>query len=521
MAGPGTPSVRKFICLVFSTVSVLGIAGCNETAPDRRLQYALSQDPRSLDPALSTDVPTGEMVTLLYDNLVQQSVEGAVVPGLAARWTIDSTGTHYRFTLRSGVKFHDGTALDSRIARASLIRAIAPGTGGGRGWPLYPIRGARAFAQGNGSEVEGITTPDDSTLAITLEEPLNIFLTLLAMPVAAIVPPNASTELGQHPIGTGPWKFVSWSHDDAIVLAANAEYWGTRPRSDTLRVRVIPEELTQAAEYESGGLSVVEVPFGETARWEASHAAELQRRPALRALYVAINTKRGPLEDPRVRRALNLAVDRDAILRNVAGGRGVLAAGTIPPGVSGHDSTRRPYPFDPEAAKRLLTEAGHPTLTVRLWRSSRPIYARIAQSIQQDLASAGVTVEVVERDAASARAAARNGEADLFLTDWYGDYPDAENFTYPLLHSRNHGPGGNLAFLTDPALDSLIVRARATPDTAQKSRLMMEIDRRTFEMAPWIFFWFPVDLWAERPDVEGWKIPAVFNGQRWIEARVK
>ncbi|HKP28939.1 MAG TPA: ABC transporter substrate-binding protein, partial [Gemmatimonadales bacterium] len=160
-------------------------------------------------------------------------------------------------------------------------------------------------------------------------------------------------------------------------------------------------------------------------------------------------------------------------------------------------------------------------LTVRLWRSSRPIYARIAQSIQQDLASAGVTVDVVERDAASARAAARNGEADLFLTDWYGDYPDAENFTYPLLHSRNHGPGGNLAFLTDPALDSLIVRARSTPDTAQKSRLMMEIDRRAFEMAPWIFFWFPVDLWAERPDVEGWKIPAVFNGQRWITARVK
>jgi len=156
-----------------------------------------------------------------------------------------------------------------------------------------------------------------------------------------------------------------------------------------------------------------------------------------------------------------------------------------------------------------------------LWRSSRPIYARIAQSIQQDLASAGVTVEIVERDAASARAAARNGEADLFLTDWYGDYPDPENFTYPLLHSRNPGAAGNLAFLRDAGLDTLILRARATPDTALKSRLMLEIDRRAFEMAPWIFFWFPVDLWAMRSDVEGWRIPAVFNGQRWLEARVR
>jgi ABC-type transport system substrate-binding protein len=266
---------------------------------------------------------------------------------------------------------------------------------------------------------------------------------------------------------------------------------------------------------------VAEVPFGETARWETTHAAELQRRPALRALYIAINTRRGPLADPRVRRALNLAVDRDAILRNVAGGRGVLAAGTIPPGLAGHDSTRRPYPFDPEAAKRLLAEAGQTRLSIQLWRSSRPIYARIAQSIQQDLASAGVTVEIVERDAASARAAARNGEADLFLTDWYGDYPDPENFTYPLLHSRNPGAAGNLAFLQDAGLDTLILRARATPDTALKSRLMLEIDRRAFEMAPWIFLWFPVDLWAMRGDVEGWRIPAVFNGQRWLEARAR
>jgi ABC-type transport system substrate-binding protein len=150
-----------------------------------------------------------------------------------------------------------------------------------------------------------------------------------------------------------------------------------------------------------------------------------------------------------------------------------------------------------------------------LWRSQRPEYARIVQAMQQDLAAVGIQAEIVQRDASSARAAARKGEADLFFTDWYGDYPDAENFNYPLFYSGNRGPGGNLAFLADSGLDSLILRARTTIDTIEKARLDRVIDQRVFDQAPWIFCWFPVDLWALRPEVTGWRIPAIFNGQRW------
>jgi peptide/nickel transport system substrate-binding protein/oligopeptide transport system substrate-binding protein len=124
----------------------------------------------------------------------------------------------------------------------------------------------------------------------------------------------------------------------------------------------------------------------------------------------------------------------------------------------------------------------------------------------------------VERDASSARAAVRNGEADLFLTDWYADYPDPENFNYPLFHSRNKGPGGNYAFLADPDLDSMISRARATTDETEKTRLARDIDARVFQLAPWIFLWFPVDVWAAQPDLQGWRIPLVFTGQRWMQA---
>jgi peptide/nickel transport system substrate-binding protein/oligopeptide transport system substrate-binding protein len=286
-------------------------------------------------------------------------------------------------------------------------------------------------------------------------------------------------------------------------------------------VRIIPEAFTEAAEYESGRLSVVEVPAGESDRWERTHASELQHRAAMRDVYVAINTQRGALADVRVRRALNYAVNIPAILARVMHNRGVLAAGSIPPGLDGYDSTRSPYGHDPAKARALLAEAGHPTgLTLQLWRTPRAEFARIAQAIQADLQQVGITVEIVERDASTARATARKGDADLFLSDWYADYPDGENFTFPLFHSSNAGTGGNYAFLKDPSLDSLLVRARTTPDSLEKVKLLRVIDRRVFDAAPWIFCWFPVDVWAMRPEVRGWRYPAVFTGQNWTAVTI-
>jgi peptide/nickel transport system substrate-binding protein/oligopeptide transport system substrate-binding protein len=142
----------------------------------------------------------------------------------------------------------------------------------------------------------------------------------------------------------------------------------------------------------------------------------------------------------------------------------------------------------------------------------------VAQVVQQDLAVLGIRVEIVERDAPSVRATVRNGEADLYLGDWYADYPDPENFTYPLFHSANHGTGGNYAFLSDSALDAMIVRARATPDVAEKERLLPR-DRRAGPRArALIFLWFPIDV-CRPADRRGVADPAVFTGQRWTGVR--
>ena len=504
----------------FLISSLLLVIACGDGGNSGTLQYYFTYDPRSLDPALSTDVPTGEVVALLFDNLTQFNVDGELEPGLATSWTTDSSGTVYTFHLRSGAQFHDGSPVTAEKVKQSYLRALDPATKGGRAWPLFPIAGARAFANGDSSAVRGIAAPDDSTIVLTLEEPLNVFPKLLAMPVTAITPAPLGAGFSEHPVGSGPWKFVSWVHDDAIVLARNESYWGRKPAADSIRIRIIPEALTQAAEYEAGQLSVVEIPFGESRRWETEHGTEILKRPAIRDAYIAINTTRGPLKDVRVRRALNHAVDMPTILRTVIGGRGLQAAGALPPGILGYDSTRAPYAHDPALAKQLLAEAGYGNgFSLKLWRTAREQYSRIAQAMQQQLGAVGITVEIVERDASSARAAARNGETDLFLTDWYADYPDPENFNYPLFYSGSKGPGGNYAFLSDPVLDSMILRARSTLDQGEKERLSRDIDQRVFDAAPWIFAYFPVDWWARRPEVSGWEIPAIFNGQRWVTAR--
>src|SRR5438046_7882830 len=180
------------------------------------------------------------------------------------------------------------------------------------------------------------------------------------MPVAAAVPtplcPQA--DLGQHPLGTGPWRFVAWQHDDYLVFARNPEYWGGAPAADTLTVRIIPEPLTRAAEFEARRLSVMQVPVGETVRWRQQHPDLLLEKPALRVVYVALNNRRGPLQNPKVRQAINYAVNVPEVLATVYGGRGILARGAIPPGLAASDTARPGYQYDPALAKRLLAPAG-------------------------------------------------------------------------------------------------------------------------------------------------------------------
>src|SRR4051812_30620808 len=234
------------------------------TLVDSRDNY----DPRSLDPALSTDVPTGRAVGYLFDGLTRFTPDARVEPALATSWDVSADGATYTFHLRRGVTFTDGTPLVARQVLASWQRVLDPKVRGGRGWPLYPIRGAKEFADGKATTLEGLAAPNDSTLVVTLKEPFAIFPKLLAMPVASIAPERVPANFGEHPVGTGPWRLVDWKHDDYLLFAPNERYWGGRPKADSLKARIIAEPSTAVAEFQSGTVDVLQIPQGEIADWE-------------------------------------------------------------------------------------------------------------------------------------------------------------------------------------------------------------------------------------------------------------
>ena len=499
------------------------IGGCGDAGTPTRRTLVDSRDnydPRSLDPALSTDVPTGRAVAYVFDGLTRFTPDAGVLPGLAERWELaGNTPPIYQFHLRRGVTFHDGTPFVARHVIASWERALTPSTKGGRAEPLLPILGARDFADGKAKSIRGLRAPDDSTLIVALEQPLGIFPKLLAMPIASVVPLNLRPD---HPVGTGPWRFVEWKHDDYLLFARNESYWGGAPKADSLRARIIAEPSTAVAEFASGNVDVLLVPPGDTRRWDgaANHAA-MMSVPALQLVYIAINTTRGPLADVRVRRAINLAIDRKQIVERLISGRGRLAAGVIPPSLGGADTARAAYEFDVSTAKQLLADAGHATgIDVELWVGSNPTYGRIAESVQGYLAAAGIRTKIVQRESAAAREASRNGKADMLLKDWYADYPDAENFLYPLLHSANKGVGGNVSFFTNPDFDRLVMQARSEPEEDRRNVLYRQADSIAFNQAPMVFLYFYNELYAVQPWLSGFSPPVIFNGQRWLTAEL-
>src|SRR5919199_2965232 len=241
------------------SLALLATCRGGAAAPERRtlIDSRDTDDPKSLDPALSTDVPTGRAVGYLFDGLARFTPDARVEPGLAERWDVSPDGLTYTFHLRRGVKFHDGTPFVARQVMRSWERALDPRTKGGRGWPLYPIRGARSYADGKAPSIAGLAAPNDSTVVVSLDEPSSIFVKILAMPVTAVVPENVSVDFGEHPVGTGPWRLVEWRHSDYLKFARNTAYWGGAPKAESLLARIIPEPSTAVAEFETGSVDVL------------------------------------------------------------------------------------------------------------------------------------------------------------------------------------------------------------------------------------------------------------------------
>jgi ABC-type transport system substrate-binding protein len=521
--------------VAFALILAVALAGCRAGGPEAGgsgrnvLHLYFGVDPPSLDPIQAVDVYRGQMVVYLYDGLVRL-VDGEPRPNLASSWDISDDGTVYTFHLRDDVTFHNGRRFTAEDVRYTFERALRPASQSPLTWVYDFIAGADSMVEGGAESLAGLRVVDPRTVEITLEQPFAPFLLLMAMPAAHIVPreeiERKAEQFSQAPIGTGPWVFGSWAHDDVIRLSANARYHGGRPRMDGIEIRIIPETTTVIAEFEGGNLDWIdlnELPkpeydrFAGDERWQP----HLKTRPALITYYIALNNAKPKFQDPRVRRALNHAVDVTTIARTIYPGEMIRSHGPIPPGVPGYREDGEPYAYDPERARALLREAGSEGLGFDIYFRSLALNQRFLEAVQANLAQVGVTMNLQQRDWTAVRQAMNRGELDAYLSNWYADYPDGENFLYPLFYSGMAGAGGNAAWYKSAEFDSLIVAARRTLDDAERVGLYERADSLVRADAPWVFTVHPVDADLVQPWVEGYEIAPVFYENKWLEVSLK
>jgi oligopeptide transport system substrate-binding protein len=513
----------RSLILGAAALAALAAAGCGGGQEDDALHLALQTEPTTLDPAFAVDYSSGLVSSLIHGTLLAFEPDGSLEGDVAAGWTVSDDGLEYVFTI-DGARFSDGSPVTAPDAARSLMRLIDPATASPRWWVLEPVSGAASFHAGDAGARVGIEALDGTTLVIRLERPASHLPSLLAMPSAGIVPVELADSLGRGygraPVGSGPWRLASWSAGDEIVLDRNP-FASRPPLVERIRLRVIPEPMTRIAEFEVGNLDLLEVPAPELELWRSA-GPELLSGLELRVVYIGLNTEKPPLDDRRVRRALNMAVDVDAIIEHVLFGAARRADGIVPPPLRRGPAPLRAYPFDPEEAASLLAEAGYPDgFEMEIWQRENPEAGRVLEAVQGYLGAVGIRARIVTREWSAFKEAVDRGTPDAFYLDWFADYPDPENFLVPLFHSGNRGGGGNRSRYASSRVDSLLDEAAALSDPDGRWALYERAERIVTEDAPWIFLWFPVRHQVVSSRIEGYRMPVIFNGQRFTAVRLR
>jgi len=499
-------------------------AGCRpaETPYHNFLTLRLSSNPTTLDPALITDVSGGIIAAKLFNGLVRFDDALNIVPDIAESWTIAQDQRTYTFRIRKQVHFSNGREVTAQDFQYSFERILDRKTRAPLTWVLDRIEGSREFMEGTTPRLAGVSAPDEYTLVIRLSKPFAPFLALLGMTTASVVPREESQQLGESfgsmPVGTGPYVLREWRMGQDIVLDSRKDYFGGAPRLNGIRYRIIPEDLTAVMEFETGRLDILTIPASEFRRYttDAKWKDRVQGKAGLNCYYLGMNCSRPPFNDIRMRQAVSYAIDRRRILEKIYEGRGTLASGPVPPllrtyRISQENMLFDPYPYDPEQARSLITSAGWSGKTVTLQVSAEPEVLDIVEVLQHYLRQAGLSVRIVQLDWSAFKQAVNRGDAEAFWLSWWADYPDPENFLFPLFHSANIGPGGNRSRYSNPELDRLIERAQSTVDEKLRHRLYRTAERRIIADAPWIFMWNRADYSVVQPWIADYRIPALYS----------
>jgi peptide/nickel transport system substrate-binding protein/oligopeptide transport system substrate-binding protein len=473
-------------------------------------RFPLAASPTTLDPARTADVYSITIIQQIFDGLVQFDENLNVVPGLARSWQVSRDGLRYTFDLREGVRFHNGRRVGATDFVYSFTRILDPEVRSNAAGLFSRVVGARAFQQGDDSAVSGLRAIGPHELEIRLTEPYPPFLTILAMKSAKVVPreevEKPGSSFGRDPVGTGPFQFVEWQPDTKIVLTANKDYFEEPPRLSGVVYPLYPgvQSDRMLKDFLEGRLESLTVDSPDHRSILEKKGYPLLRKPAMSLLFYGINCDRKPLNDKRVRKALNLAIRRDGIISLMR--THMVARGIIPPGMPGYNPDQEGYPFDIGGGRALLAEAGYPggegVPSLRFLSASRSDIARKElDMVKANLEAIGMSIQVYfETDWTAFEEALINREFDLFRFMISSDIPDPEDSVLALFTSASPY---NFFSYNNQEFDQLMEKTKREVDPLERAALFRKLEAIVMDDCPIIPILHPVFEGAFQPYVRG------------------
>ena len=476
------------------------------TASAKTLVFCSEGAPEGFDPALYTAGTTFDASSKPVFNRLVEFERGTtnLVPGLAESWDVSADGLEYTFHLRPGVKFHttDSFTPTRALTADDVIFSFERQKEGSGPWNTYTEGASWEYFAGMDMPnlIKAIEKVDDLTVKFVLTRPEAPFLANLAMDFASIQSKEYADSLeaagtmallNQAPVGTGPFQFVAYQKDAVIRYKANPDYWGGKQPIDDLIFAITLDGAVRAQKLKAGECQVMPFPNpADIAGLKEDTNLTVMQQEGLNVGYFGYNTQVPPFDKPEVRRALNMAINKPAIIDAVFEGSGTVAKNPIPPTMWSYNDAVTDDPYDPEAAKKALADAGVTDLAMKIWAMpvARPYMLnarRAAELMQADLAKIGVEVEIVSYEWAEylklSSAKDRDGAAIL---GWTGDNGDPDNFLDTLLGCDAVG-GNNRAQWCNKEFDDLMTKAKETADIAERTKLYEEAQVIFKREAPW------------------------------------
>ncbi|MDR1971192.1 MAG: ABC transporter substrate-binding protein [Treponema sp.] len=427
------------------------------------ITWGQGADVTSFDPHVGRQTPAVQVTNHIFDTLVQfEGTSSRIVPQIAESWE-QLSPTSYRFRIRRGIKFHNGADLTAEDVKFSMDRAVASSM----------ISYLMDF-------ISETIIEDPYTVVINTHAPYAPALRNLSVPFAAIVP-KAYTEsspdiLARQPIGSGPYKFVSWTQSDSAKLEAFEGYYAGPPKTKNLVMKVIPEASQRTIALETGEIDLAyDIPTNDHKIITGNNRLSLFLSPPLSLLYLSMNMKKTPFENKLVRQAISHAIDRQLIIDTVVSGAAQAADAIIAPGVYGYYSAGVDQ-YDPALSRRLLAQAGYPNgFTTNLWVNNNQERVEVSTAIVDMLREVGITVRLEVMEAGAFWDKTDNGEHDMAFFGWITSTLDGDYTYYSLTHSSKLGPGGNTSYITDSQVDALVERGRTSTDPAVREQAYKDL----------------------------------------------